>query len=184
MTIFLCGCSSGISLNGFKLSPSVLQLIKVETPNCPTSECKFSYENSGRNDYVNPPGSVQLPESDSTLYAICYERSGGKQERVRVPAKTTTLIHPIDCTPKEENVVNEVENDEDFIDETIAIETDDSNDSEVIVKIADDSESEVVVINEYDQKLLDQLQELLEQGLISDSTFEKEKENVLNKPQD
>ena len=176
----LFGCS-GLSLGGTKVTPT--KTIKVETPNCPTSECKFSYENSDRNDYVFPPGSVELPESNSTLYAICYERTGGYQERITVPTTTTTLLHPLNCIQLEENIINDAKKTENLEEITEIKDTDNFKDSKITSKNGGDLESEGA-INEYDQKLLDQLLELLDQGLISSSAFEKEKQNIINKQGD
>jgi len=164
ITILIIGCSSSPSSYS-KEVPITYKEIRVETPNCPSSECKFRYENSDRNDYVNPPGKVLFPQSNSTLFAICYERSGGVQERVVVPPNTTTLKHPLDCMQpsKEEEVVLE-----------------DLEEKKELEPIEETDTLDDQSISEYDQDLLDQLLELFEQGLISVTTYEKEKDIILN----
>jgi len=162
-TLIFHGCSTNLK------STVSLSALTVETPNCGNSTCRIKTEYSVY--YTKPPETISLKVSENGFDVVCYAE-GGAPENLAVDAKVDFVSHPLSCPElNEEKVLNEK-----YLVKKVELE---KKANEEVLKTQTEP-----LNNEEDLALLKQLEELFEQGLISEIVYKKEKALIENKTQE
>ena len=162
-TLFFIGCSSRAEVPSFRFIT-----LTVETPNCPSATCRI--DNTEGIYYLDTPGSITIPKSESNSEVVCYI-IGGSPESLVVSPGVNFVSHPLNCPETKE----EIKLKEDYLKQEEAKQQEEEEDI-ILEEVSEDASQE---IDAPTQALLDKLEELLNQGLISLSAYEKERKVIL-----
>tara|TARA_B100001175_G_C19461352_1_gene616694 strand:+ start:520 stop:1164 length:645 start_codon:yes stop_codon:yes gene_type:complete len=179
--------------------------VSVETPNCPTSKCRLRYSTSSQIYDATPPLPIVLSQQDADLYVACYDdRSEGKIQSIIVKGRGyRKIIHPLDCSFEAGNLeTTESKQTEDYKTEILlkneteaqadeSIKTLDKSGSdkdddkfetgeENLAIVSKEAQEELENKEKLAKELMEQIDSLYKQGLITKEIYEKEKAIILN----
>ena len=155
-----------------------LTSLTVETPNCSQAKCRVK-DNSGVY-YVDTPGTIPVRTSNEGFDIVCFAE-GEPPENLIVSSFVNFVSHPFSCPDTEEEKKQKAE----YL-ETINNEKRENEENVPCLDCKTEINKEALkeqTLSEEDLILLQQLEELFEQGLISEVVYEKEKQLINNKDQ-
>ena len=173
--------------------------IYIETPSCDISECRLRYEDTNDINTVIPPGFVTVEDRESDLYIACYTlKKSGSIQSIIVNSSFNRIKHPLACNaPKVKNMELEITVDvEDDVVLNISQEATSGSDYQINVtqqiietddQLLQDQKKEAIENAKLEEKrkqlikpLMDQIDLLYKQGLISKEKYESEKLVIQN----